>query len=125
MRQTRRSARTPSTRARGSGRARVGGADRPGDPRTALVQRWDELLRLAPPDMSLTAAMGEGAGLAASDPISWLSAAADVPRATLDEVRHVRNRVASNRPVPDAVITSALETLDRALAVVGRMRLPE
>lgn len=125
MRQTRRGPRRPSTGEPGSGPSRFGGSDRPGDPRAALVQRWDELLRLAPPDMSLTAAMGESAGLPASDPISWLSVAADVPRATLDEVRHIRNSVASNRPVPDHAIANALETLDRVLAVVGRMRLPE
>ncbi len=85
------------------------------------MQGWDELLRLVPADMGLTAALGDGA----DDPISWLSVAADMPRAALNQVRQVRNNVASNRPVPDQVIASALETLDRALAVVGRTRLPE
>ncbi len=89
------------------------------------MQRWDELLRLAPADMGLTAALGQGSDLHASDPIAWLSAAAGIPRAALEEVRHVRNNVASNRPATDRAVTSALETLDRALAVVGRTRLAE
>lgn len=90
-----------------------------------MMQRWDELLRLAPADMGLTAALGEGGEPAGSDPMRWLSVAADIPRAALDQVRQVRNSVASNRPVPEGAISSALETLDRALAVVGRTRLPE
>ena len=85
----------------------------------------DPFLRLVPADMGLTATLGEGAHRPASDPITWLSVAADVPREALDQVRHVRNSVGANRPVSDRVISSALETLDRALAVVGRTRLPE
>ena len=126
MRQSRRTARTASTSATGPGPSRFGAASaRSGDPRAALVQGWDELLRLAPADMGLTAALGENAERPASDPIAWLSAAADVPRAALDEVRQVRNSVVSNRPVPDRVLSSALQTLDRAIAVVSRTRLPE
>jgi hypothetical protein len=90
-----------------------------------LIQRWDELLRLVPGDMGLSAAVGDRADRPSSDPITWLSEAAGLPRDALDQVRHVRNSVAGNRPVPDGAIASALETLDRALAVVGRMRLPE
>jgi hypothetical protein len=89
------------------------------------VQRWDELLRLVPGDMGLTAALGESAGRPDSDPSTWLSEAAGIRRAALDEVRHVRNNVASNRPVPDRAISSALETVDQALAAVGRWRMPE
>ena len=89
------------------------------------MQGWDELLRLAPADMGLTAALGDNMERGQSDPIAWLSAAAGLPREALDEVRKVRNRVASNGPVPDRAISSALETLDRALAVLGRTRLPE
>jgi len=126
MRQTRRTARTPSTSATGPGPSGFGGASAtPGDPRAVLVQRWDELLRLVPPDMGLTAALGESAERPASDPITWLSAAANVPREALAQVRHVRNSLASNRRVPDDVISSALETLDRALRLLGRWRLPE
>ncbi len=123
MRQTRRTARTPSTSATGPGFRGASAAT--GDPRAVLVQRWDELLRLAPADMGLTAALGESAARPASDPITWLSAAAGVPREALEQVRQVRNSVASNRPVPDRAISSALETLDRALVVLGRTRLPE
>lgn len=89
------------------------------------MQRWDELLRLAPADMGLTAALGEGPTRTASDPIAWLSSVAGVERKALDQVRQVRNSVAANRPVPDTAITSALGTLDQVLAVVGRTRLPE
>ena len=126
MRQTRRTGRTPSTSPTGPRPAGFGGASAPpGDPRAALVQRWDELLRLVPPDMGLDAAVGRGADRSASDPITWLSAAADVPREALNHVRLVRNSVASNRPVPDHVVSGALETLDRALGLLRRTRLPE
>jgi hypothetical protein len=126
MRQTRRTARTPSTSGTGRRPSRLDiPSARPGDPRAVLVQRWDELLRLVPADMGLSAALGEGAARSASDPITWLSAAADVPRQALDQVRHVRNCVAWNRPVPDREISRALETVDRALGVLGRTRLPE
>lgn len=121
MRQARRTGPTASTSATGRGSARFGASARPTDPRAALLQGWDELLRLVPADMGLTAALGDGA----DDPISWLSLAADIPRPALDQVRHVRNSLASNRPVPDHVMSSALETLNRALAVVGHTRLPE
>lgn len=122
MRQTRRTGRTPSTSATGPGPSGFGGAS---DPRTRLVQRWDELLRLVPADMGLTAALDQGGQRPASDPISWLSAAAGVPREELEQVRHLRNSLATNRLVPDRVIANALETVDRALGVVGHMRLPE
>ena len=89
------------------------------------MQRWDELLRLAPADMGLSAALGEGADRAASDPIAWLSSVAGIPRKVLDQVRQVRNSVAATRPVPDREVSSALETLDQVLAAVGRTRLPE
>jgi hypothetical protein len=75
--------------------------------------------------MGMTAAMGQGGQGAAADPISWLSAAANIPRDELDHVRQVRNSLAGQRPVADQAIAGALETLDRALAVVGRTRLPE
>ena len=86
-----------------------------------MLQGWNELLHLVPSDMGLTAALGE----AGEDPIAWLSAAAGIPRAELQKVRHLRNSVASNRPVPDRELTSALDTIERALALVGRTRLPE
>jgi len=124
MRQARRTGRTPSTGGR-SASPFAGAAARPGDTRGLLMQRWDELLRLAPADMGLTAALGVGGGQDASDPISWLSAAAGIPRAELEEVRQVRNNVAANRPVPDRAVTAAAHTLERALAVVGHLRLPE
>ena len=122
MRQARRTPRATST----GGSSRLGGPARPTSPRAALIQGWDELLHLAPPDMSLTAAMGAGGeGAPSSDPISWLSSMAGIPREELQQVRQVRNNVASNRPVPDHVIASAQQTLDRALAVLGHTRLPE
>ena len=121
MRQARRTPRRPST-----GASRLGDPSAPpSDPRARLLQRWDELLRLAPPDIGLTAALGDGAEGAANDPISWLSLSAGIPRAELEEVRQVRNSLASNRPVPDGTLARALTTVDRALAVVGRFRLPE
>ncbi|MDQ4132932.1 MAG: hypothetical protein M3179_06915 [Actinomycetota bacterium] len=126
MRQRRRTTRAPSTGATGSSPSGLGGAAaRPGDPGALLVQRWDELLRLVPPDLGLNASLGQGSQGLAGDPIAWLSAAANVAREDLDQVRHVRNSLVSNRPVPDEVSSSALHTLDRALAVVGRTRLPE
>jgi hypothetical protein len=126
MRQTRRAGRTPSTSTTDPGRSSFGGtAAPPGDPGALLVQRWDELLRLVPPDMGLTAALGQGGQGPAADPVTWLSAAANVPRAELDQVRQLRNRLAGNRPVPEEAIASGLESLDRALAVLGRTRLPE
>lgn len=124
MRQTRHTGRTSSTSASGGSRLDSPAA-RAGDPRAVLLQRWDELLRRAPSDMGLTAALGEGSAFSKSDPIAWLSGAADIPREALEKVRQVRNNVASNRPVPEGALSSALETLDRALAFVGRMRLPD
>jgi hypothetical protein len=89
------------------------------------MQRWDELLRLVPADMGLSAALGQSAEGGSSDPISWLSATADVPRDDLEQVRLVRLAVVAKRPLPDRVVSNALETLDRALVVLRRMRLPE
>jgi hypothetical protein len=86
-----------------------------------VVQGWNDLLHLVPADMGLTAALGEGG----DDPVGWLSTAAGIPRAELEKVRQLRNSVAANRPVPDRDLSSALETIDRTLAVVGHMRLPE
>lgn len=97
------------------------GAPRPSDPRAAVVQGWNEVLHLAPADMGLTAALGEGG----DDPIAWLSEAAGIPRAELERVRLLRNRVASNQPVPDRDLSGALETIDRVIALVGRMGLLE
>ena len=126
MRQTRRTGRTPSTGGTGRGRFRFDDQPaRPADPRAALVQGWDELLRLAPADMGLSAALGESSDPTGSDPIGWLSTFAGIPRAELDHVRKVRNSLAANRSVPEPDIARARETLDRALAVVGHMRLPE
>lgn len=73
--------------------------------------------------MGLNAALGGGADRDASDPIGWLSGAAGIPREALNQVRQVRNRVGLNRPVPDADISRALETVDRALAMLGRTHL--
>lgn len=81
---------------------------------------WNELLQMVPGDMGLTAALGEST----DDPIGWLSKAAGVPRAELDQARLVRNDVAANRTVPDADVAAALQTLDHALAAVGGMHLP-
>jgi hypothetical protein len=75
--------------------------------------------------MGLHAALGPGSQGPASDPITWLSAAANVPREELEEVRQVRNSLASNRPAPENVIAGALETVDRALAMLGRTQRPD
>ena len=123
MRQARRTPRTAST---GRGPSPFGGGSAPpSDPRARLVQQWDQLLRLVPADMGLNAALGERMQGGSSDPISWLSTAADIPRAALEHVRHVRNNVGSNRPVPDRDLSQALETVDRALAMLGHLRLPD
>ncbi len=125
MRQTRGTTRTPSYGATGAGPSPFGGASaKPGDLRAVLVQRWDELLRMVPQDMGLNAALGQGSDRSSSDPIAWLSAAADVPREALEQVRHLRNSVGSNRPVPDHEMSRALETVDRALGMLGSRRWP-
>jgi hypothetical protein len=76
--------------------------------------------------MALGQAVGRGgAGDPAADPVGWLSTATHMPRADLDEVRMLRIHLASNKAAPDAVVSRALKTLDKAHFVLRRTRLPE
>jgi len=99
---------------------------RSGDLGTLVVQRWDALLRLVPRGMALGRAVGRsGTDDPAADPVGWLSNAAHMPRADLDQVRLLRIHLASNKPTPPQALTKALDTLDRAFGVLDRTRLPE
>jgi len=91
-----------------------------------VIDRWDALVRLVPSGAALGRAVGRG-GLddPAGDPVGWISAATQIPRDDLDQIRLMRIHLASNKVVPQSVLTRALDTLDKANAVLGRTRLPE
>jgi len=90
-----------------------------------VIDRWDALLRLVPRGMALGRAVGRsGADDPAADPVGWLSNAAHMPRNELDQVRLLRIHLASNKAVPQATLTGALDTLDRVKAALGPL-LPE
>lgn len=99
---------------------------RSGDLGRQVIERWDALLRLVPRGMALGRAVGRsGADDPAADPVGFLSNAAHMPRDDLDQVRLLRIHLASNKVVPEHVLTKALNTLDRAHSVLERTRLPE
>ncbi len=107
---------------------RAGGASaqpRSGDLGRMVIERWDALLRLVPRGMALGRAVGRsGADDPAADPVGWLSNAAHMPRNELDQIRLLRIHLASNKVVPQATLSSALDTLDRAKTNLGPL-LPE
>ncbi len=100
-------------------------APRSGDLGRQVIERWDALLRLVPRGMALGRAVGRsGADDPAADPVGWLSNAAHMPRGDLDQVRLLRIHLASNKAVSQGVLTTALDTLDRAKAGLGPL-LPD
>jgi len=99
---------------------------RSGDLGRQVIERWDALIRLVPRGMALGRAVGRGGtDDPAADPVGFLSSAAHMSRKELDEVRLLRIHLASNKVVPQQVLTKAMDTLDRAHAVLERTRLPE
>jgi len=95
-------------------------APRSGDLGRQVIERWDALLRLVPKGMALGRAVGRsGADDPAADPVGWLSNAAHMPRAELDQIRLLRIHLASNKVMPQGVLTSALDTLDRVKKNLG------
>lgn len=93
---------------------------RSGDLGRQVIERWDAMLRLVPQGMALGRAVGRGGSdAAAADPVGWLSNAAHVPRNELDQIRLLRIHLASNKAVPQGVLTAALDTLDRAKTGLG------
>ncbi|MDQ6796814.1 MAG: hypothetical protein M3011_02105 [Actinomycetota bacterium] len=90
-----------------------------------VIERWDALLRLVPGGMALGRAVGRsGADDPAADPVGWLSNAAHMPRNELDQIRLLRIHLASNKVVPQGVLSSALDTLDRVKTNLGPL-LPD
>lgn len=101
-------------------------AERAGELGRLVIDRWEALLRLVPRDLALGRAVGRSSSAGpTSDPIAWLSTAAHMPRADLDQVRLLRIHLASNKAAPPHVLRQALDTLDRAHAALERTRLPE
>jgi hypothetical protein len=98
---------------------------RVGDLGRLVIERWDALVRLVPRGAALGRAIGrEETDDPAADPVGWLSAAAHLPKDDLDQVRLLRIHLASKKTVPQNVLTKALDTLDRAHAVLSPTHLP-
>jgi hypothetical protein len=80
---------------------------------------------LVPKGVALGRATGRGEmDDPAADPVGWLSSAAHIPKDDLDQVRLLRIHLASNKTVPQNVLTRALDTLDRANTALGPTHLP-
>lgn len=98
---------------------------RAGDLGRLVIERWDALVRLVPRGAALGRATGrDETDDPAADPVGWLSAAAHIPKDDLDQVRLLRIHLASKKTLPQNVITRALDTLDRAHAVLDPTHLP-